>query len=209
MRHALALGLCLLWTGAALAGGAVDDDCASAKQTDSWCDAHQVGYVASVLIPSKRLWETLDAHGHELELDSFTCSSCREAIESDGFCEEDRIGFVGGLAYFSRLTYELARGEIRDPASIPCSVCRVNAETHGWCDEHGVGMVGNVAIQDREGYEQIERALRILRAAIEVAGRCEHCAVAMVTDTECPRCRISYRDGVAVPEHAHPEPEED
>ena len=178
--------------------------CITAKDTNGWCEAHGVGYVASVRIRSKMLYETLDAHGHTLDLDTFHCASCRKAIESNGFCEQHRIGFVGRQVYFSRLTYELARGESRDTARIECRVCRRNTESHGWCERCKVGMVGKIAIEDRQAYERVSRAIEILSAASEAAERCEYCAVAMVTDTRCPRCKIAYKDGKPLPSPNRP-----
>lgn len=178
--------------------------CAAARSTHGWCQAHARGYVAAVEIRSRLLYEALDAHGHTLDLGTFQCASCKQAIASDGFCEEHRIGFVRKQAYFSRLTYELARGEHRDPASITCPVCRKNAESLGWCEKHGVGMVGSVAIRDRQAYERAAGAVGIVKAASEMAERCEHCAMAMVTDTQCPVHRIAYKDGKPVDPQAPP-----
>src|SRR5262245_31748524 len=81
--------------------------CQSAKLDNGRCDRHELGYVASIPIRSRMLYETLDAHGHTLDPNAFVCEMCREAIRSDGFCERDRIGFVNTQAYFSRLSYEL------------------------------------------------------------------------------------------------------
>jgi hypothetical protein len=178
--------------------------CATAKATHGWCEAHARGYVAAVEIRSRHLYDTLDAHGHTLDLGTFQCASCKQAIASDGFCEEHRIGFVGRQAYFSRLTYELARGEPREPSSISCRACRKNARSLGWCDKHGVGMVGSVAVKDRLAYDHAAKAVGILKEASEAAKRCEHCAMAMVTDTQCPFHRITYKDGKPVPAPAVP-----
>ena len=169
--------------------------CATAKLENGWCEAHGRGYVASIEIRSKLVYETLDAHGHTLDLSTFQCAACQKAIASDGFCEDHRVGFVNRQVYFSRLTYELARGQTRDPATLTCPVCRKNAESRGWCEKCGLGMVGRVAMKDRQGYEHAARAAEILQAATQAAQRCEWCAVAMITDTQCPLCKIIYKDG--------------
>lgn len=178
--------------------------CAAAKTTHGWCEAHALGYVAAVEVRSRLLYDALDAHGHTLDLDTFQCASCKKAIASDGFCEEHRVGFVDRQGYFSRLTYELARGENRDPSSISCRACRKNSGSLGWCEKHGVGMVGSVAIKDRQAYDHAAKAVDILETANQAAKRCEHCAVAMVTDTQCPVCRITYKDGKPIPSPAGP-----
>ena len=172
--------------------------CATALVTNGWCERHEVGYVAGVVIKSKMLYETLDAHGHVLDLTTFVCPMCRKAIETDGFCEDHKIGFVAKQAYFSRLTYELARGKPVDPAMIPCAACRSNTKSHGWCEKHKVGMAGRVAITDHDAYLRTLKAIGILEIANKMAARCEGCAVAIVTNSFCPNHRIRYRDGKAL-----------
>lgn len=187
-----------------LAGGATiaaDTGCVceTAGQQDAWCEEHQVGYLASIPIPSSWLFETMDAHGHDLDLDSFDCDICRQAIRTDGFCAEHRVGFVKGKVYFSRLTHVVAQGQRTSVAGIECPVCRQNSADVGWCETHGVGMIGNVVIRNRRDFEDAAEAVRILRLAITAAERCRHCAAAIVTDTTCPVCRIRYSGGAPVP----------
>ncbi len=197
MKKILAILVLMISAGAIAATVIAPCTCAVAKATNGWCDRHALGYVANVEIRSKVLYETLDAHGHVLDLSTFACPSCRNAIESEGFCEEHRVGFVHGLAYFSRLTYELARAETSDTNKITCRICRKNAETHGWCPKCKLGRVGHFAIRDERAYQHVAKAVDILVAANEAVARCEMCAVAMVTDTTCPLCRITYKDGRA------------
>jgi len=178
--------------------------CAEARLTDGWCGAHLVGYVAMVRIPSRLVYDALDAHGHDLDLGTFTCPACRKAIEMDGYCDEHRTGFVRRQAYFSRLTYEMARGARVDPARLDCAACRRYAASLGWCARDGRGMIGVVAIRDRAAYDRAAASVAVVRAAAGTVARCEGCAVAMVTDTECWRCRITYRDGVPQPPTAPP-----
>ena len=190
----------VLLVPAAWAAGDAADPCAEARHANGWCEATDTGYVGGLPLRSKMLWETMDAHGHELDLTTFQCTNCKQAIRTGGFCELHRIGFVHDLAYFSRLTYELARGEAIDPAKLDCPVCRRNAATHGWCDEHRVGLAGDIAIRDRAAWERVAAELELLERASATAERCEYCAVAMVTDTRCPFCRVEYRDGRELPE---------
>lgn len=196
----LALAAVLVLAAASAGANAVDPDCAEAWRIDGWCEARGAGYVAGVVIPSRLLYETLDAHGHVLDLDTFTCPSCRKAIDTDGFCEEHRIGFVKKLAYFSRLTYEIGRGERVLPKDFRCADCRRHAEAgSGWCAKHRTGMVGSAAIRDRAAYDRAAAAVAVLKSAVGMLPRCEHCAVAMVTDTECWDHRITYQGGKPVP----------
>jgi len=199
---ALILSLASLSAGAAETATACT--CVAAKETNGWCDLHATGYVASVPIRSKMLYETLDAHGHDVDLSTFRCDSCKRAIANEGFCEEHRVGFVSRQAYFSRLTHELARGERKDPEKMRCQTCRSHAETHGWCETCHVGMLGRVAAKDRQGYERAVRAIEVLQEANKAAERCEYCAAAIVTDTECPMCRVTYKDGKPLPAASPP-----
>ena len=177
------------------AGTTAPCTCAAAKPINGWCEAHAVGYVGDIPIKSKELFEALDAHGHEIDFGSLACPSCKSASATGGFCDQHHIGFVGRLAYFSRLTYELARGERVDPAKIKCPTCRKNAESHGWCAKDKLGRIGHVAIADQAAYRRAEHAIEIVMLAVAAAPRCDMCAAAIVLDTECPICRITYKDG--------------
>ena len=115
--------------GSGLGADAPPCTCEVARNKDGWCERHQVGYVGGILIRSKPVFETLDAHGHVVDLSTFRCEECRKAIQTDGYCESDSVGFVNKLAYFSRLNYELARGERTPRASITCRTCLKNAES--------------------------------------------------------------------------------
>ena len=169
--------------------------CEAARRESTWCDACGVGYVATIKIPSRMMFDVLDYHGHDIDPTIMTCASCRKAIKTDGFCEACRIGYVREQAYFSVLTYRLAKGVPTDPARITCSVCRGNLSIGGWCDACKLGMVGNVSIGDRAAFDQAYGEFRRLLLAISHLDGCESCAVARFTNGMCPWCRISYRDG--------------
>ena len=184
-----------------LFGGAAESvtpgrcSCAQALENGGWCDVHEIGFIGSVEVDSRLLFDALDAHGHTVDPATFDCPSCREAIATAGFCATHRIGFFEGKAYFSRLSYSLARGRRLVPAAVECPTCRRHMAARGWCATCGVGMVGNVAIHDRRDFDEVDRALSIVESANRVAARCEHCAMAMVTDTQCPVCGIRYEGG--------------
>lgn len=164
-----------------------------------WCERHGIGYVGSVKIRSWLLYEIMDAHGHTLDFSNLQCPECRKAMTTDGYCEEHKIGFVAKKAYFSRLTFELARAEKRDLLKISCPVCWRNASDRGWCETHQVGMVGDRAILGRERWDHVAKAIGILEIAEKMSEQCEQCAMAIVTDARCPYHRITYKDGHPVP----------
>ena len=89
--------------------------CAAELLRNGWCEACGEGYVAERRIPSRALYDALDAHGHDIDAAGLPCSTCREAVQADGFCAAHQRGFVGGRAYLSRLAYHLARHE---PAAV-------------------------------------------------------------------------------------------
>lgn len=172
--------------------------CATTRATNGWCPLHEFGYVGGVKVTSRWLYEFVDAHGHELDLSTFTCPTCKIAIATNGFCETHHLGFVDKLAYYSRLTYELGKAELRPDGTISCARCRKNAETHGWCAKSAVGMVGPFAIRDRREFDRAVAALDLFVVADEAARRCRYCAGAIMTNSECPACRIAYKDGKVV-----------
>ncbi len=185
----------LVFLGTVATAGFPECKCADAKLKGGWCPACKVGYLASIRIESKLLYEELDAHGHDIDPASIKCPTCRKAIETNGYCESCRMGFVGKQAYLSRLAYHLAKGRATDPSKILCPVCKKNAEKYGWCDACKTGMVANVAITDRPDFDIAVKAYELVALAAQTAKRCEMCAVAMIYDSRCYDCKISYKDG--------------
>ena len=56
-------------------------------------------------------------------------------------------------------------------------------------------MVGDLSILGRERWDHVAKAIGILETAEKTSARCEHCAMAIVTDSRCPFHRITYKDG--------------
>jgi hypothetical protein len=218
MTIPLAALLALILSGPAPAPIGGDCTCAAARLANGWCDPCAIGYVASVEVRSKMLYEFLDAHGHDIKPASIECGSCQAALETDGFCERCRWGFVDKKLYFSRLTYQLARGEVKDVSKLTCRACAKNAakaklplDPHRWCEQCKVGMVGNVAFKEKKDFEAASRELDRLLRAVRATQRCEQCAVALMQDATCLACGITYKNGTntqsppPVP-HKHPHP---
>ena len=193
-----------------LAAAPIDDPCtcAAARKANGWCDRCEIGYVASIEVRSSILFETLDAHGHEIDPESASlqsCPGCVVALKNDGYCPQTRCGFVGKLAYFSRLTYLLAKGERTDLSRITCTVCTANAADttlpvhgRGWCDECKVGLIGNVAFRDPKMFKAAAKEYERLLKAIKTSERCGTCGAAQFYGRRCPICRISYTTGEPV-----------
>ena len=172
-------------------------DCLLEAERGGWCETCSAGSLAAMRIESRMLFEALDAHGHEVDPESFDCAGCSLAVTTGGYCEECNRGFVEGQAYLSPLSYHLARGDVIVPSELRCDLCRENAESLGWCSDCARGVVGNIAIGDPLEHAIVAEKVRILRRAMALAGDCEICAAAMVVDGTCSRCRIDYRDGEA------------
>lgn len=155
-----------------------------------WCRKCNVGHLAGIKIESAMLFETLDPHGHDIDVNTLHCQHCIAAVAVDGFCQSCGIGFKGKQAYFTPLTWGLARGAaMRDHSCQACASLTGNA---GWCERCSRGIVGNIQIDDREIYEPTATELHVLRSAIARVSACELCACAMVVHRTCPNCRISY-----------------
>jgi len=195
---AIALSAGLILCGAAGALAEADCTCATAKVKGGWCTACKVGFLAGVKIESWMMFETLDAHGHDIDPAVYGCATCKKARETDGYCDSCHIGFVRKMGYFSRLTYHLAKGQAQDVSKISCPTCRKHAEKYGWCDSCKAGMVGNVMIKDVKDYEHASKAFQRLLSAIPMLRQCESCAVAFMCDGFCPKCNIDYKDGKKV-----------
>ncbi len=165
------------------------------RATDGWCASCGLGFVADVPIASKLVFDALDAHGHELERAALACDTCREAYTAGGFCEACNIGWVASQAYFSQLSFQIARGE-RDPRD-DCPRCNELRGEHGWCATCEHGWIGNIRIADRGDFELGQAAYAGLLTALDDVERCELCAAARVARGVCPACRVSYQSGEA------------
>ncbi len=203
MRMVLAGLLSVALQGVAAAHPTPPFACAMASTSNGWCDGCRTGYLATVEIRSAKLFESLDANGHNVtDPASMDCVVCRDAFPRNGYCGDCRIGFVGGHAFFTRLTYLLARGETRDTSTISCTSCsRAAADTTlpledvRWCDLCGHGMVGNVVFRDTFEYAAARKRFERLLRAVRESERCEDCAMALFHGGACRRCDITFKNG--------------
>lgn len=194
--------LCCALFACALAHPVHESDecvCKQGRTANVWCGPCHVGYLASVPVRSKRLYEDIDPHGHDVDPSSLQCPTCIKGHADGGYCKPCHTGFVDGKAYYCELTYLLARGTPQDPDQIDCDACRENAKTSGWCGKCRAGFVGNTRFDDRDLHKRATTQFHRLLAAIQHASRCESCASAMMVDAQCPKCRIDYRDGKPLP----------
>jgi hypothetical protein len=170
--------------------------CEEARRTNGWCKAANAGYVASVEIRSRYLYEALDTHGHRIVRTAVTCETCRKALETDDYCPGHRMGYVGGRAFMSAITYQLARARKIDPATITCPICREHTQEIGWCEKDQVGLAGYFAVSDRKQFAELAQAYAILLEAVETLPKCETCAAAIITNGYCTTHRLWYQSGL-------------
>jgi hypothetical protein len=180
-----------------------DCTCPSASLHNAWCRRCNTGYIAGHQVQSALLFETVDPHGHEIDVSAMECESCKRATVSRGYCTACNVGFVDGMAYFTRLTYGLAQGVPVQVDSLECVRCRSFMDSTGWCDVCDRGVVGNVVLIDRTTYESTAREYRTLLLAIDRGTQCELCACAMVVHRTCPKCLISYESTESAPLTTH------
>lgn len=175
--------------------------CDANRIEGGWCEKCDVGYCAGLRFTSRKLAETIDFHGHQVVAERTACPECRKLIQAGGYCESCRMGFVQRRGYFSRVCYQLAKGkpihlkrvENNDGDS---DVGRNNCcPEDGWCDKCKRGVAGNRLYTDKPDYELTVRSVAVLKRAIETSARCETCAEAMIADSRCSVCRITYKDG--------------
>ena len=168
------------------------------KLKGGWCSTCETGYLAGVRINSEFLFEVLDAHGHNIDPSAIRCAICKEARKSNSFCDACRRGWIDNKVYMSRLTYHLTKGEARALSDIKCAICKEGAARGGWCEKCRVGMVGNVAIKDKTDFDHAVEAYRRLLVAVRLSSRCEMCAVALMSDGRCTKCKKTYKNGEVV-----------
>jgi len=171
------------------------DPCEAAKRINGWCEAVNAGYVASVEVRSRFLYEVLDTHGHDIDPVGMKCETCRNALQNDGYCPAHKMGYVHGEAFLSPLTYYLARARKIEPSTVSCRVCRRHTRGIGWCEKDRVGIAGYFALDDRQEFSALERAYEILLAAVEKSSECETCAGAMIADGYCAIHHLKYEGG--------------
>ncbi len=191
------------------AGGAGECSCSVARQEHRWCAHCEVGYVAGQPVPSRSLFEALDAHGHDIDPTKIRCESCQKALSTDGFCDKCCFGFNGGLLYFSPLSWCVAKGTPRGvaesrpktpsqpqskPAKGPCSVEHVGLpKDTQFCESCGEGIVGNVVFTEAHLFDIARDELRCLRLSVARLEECEICAIAQFLRSRCRQCDHDFR----------------
>lgn len=167
--------------------------CAKVVKTgEGFCCGH--GKAFGVELTSKKLYKSLA--GVELAADDIKCGGCKKAMKADGRCDHCNVAMAHGHAYHSPVAYALARGKVMSNTNAAhCAGCKTALASNGSCTACKVGFVAGRMFADGSLLDAAKDAYATLVKAAEVAGKCEACAVAMVTDGECSHCKVKFKDG--------------
>lgn len=168
-------------------------------QTVSWCKACDGGVAFGHSIKSKELVAALA--GHQMKEKGIKCSGCKTAFKNSGDCKHCKVGFRQGLEFHSPVSLALAKGELIDSEKINCPRCKTIAEKGvGECTGCKVGVVAGLMFHGKDDYRNARKANTTLAKAIKTSGKCQGCAVAMVSDGTCQGCNVSFKNGKKVVE---------
>ncbi|MCH9034554.1 MAG: hypothetical protein IID42_08625 [Planctomycetes bacterium] len=152
-----------------------------------------------VQLTSQKLYDALAGRTvTSAEAGKCPCSDCKKASSGKGGC--DRCQFTGGKLYSSGVAYALAKGQPMPAelvAACPkrCDQCKIAHKANGRCDKCGVGFVADRMFEKEADYKAALEAYKTLKKAATTAKKCEHCAVAMVTDGSCTKCKVKFENG--------------
>ena len=175
----------------AMAGGCKGCDLV-AKKGEGFCCGK--GQIHGVELTSRNLYDALA--GQKLEADKIKCAGCKYAAKNNGVCSHCRVGVAGDKLYHSLLSHKLAKGQpITARMASLCGGCKTAYKDHGRCTGCSVGFVSHRMFKDQADYDAALAARKTILAAAAMSKKCETCAVAMVTDGKCTKCKLSFKDG--------------
>lgn len=166
------------------------------KDGSGWCSPCKEGAVHGVAIKSGKLYQALC--GVEVKDKSkMKCGGCKIAHEKNGKCDYCNVTFHDGKYYRSPIAVVLASGKAVDAKAVKCGGCKKAAHSKkgGFCSPCGAGHVGGMVFMGAKLFEKAVLAMNTLMDSAGVAGKCESCAVAMVTNGKCDQCKVEFKDG--------------
>lgn len=192
---------------AALAAGflfavpaSADEKCTCSKAKTKnvvWCPKCKHGMFFGLETKSQKLTETLAGQPAPKSKTDIKCKECLKAIENDGTCSHCHLAYTGGNMYKSIPAFTLAKGTRADPASIKCADCKkaIESKKDAFCKTCNAGIVGGRIFKTHESFGKAEESMKLIKLAVATAEKCESCAVAMMTDGECSKCKVTFKDG--------------
>ncbi len=162
-----------------------------------WCDACSGGAMFGVPIKSAKLYKSLE--GAEVKDQSkVTCPGCKTALTKNGSCSHCRVAFNDGKVYHAVVSYTLSKGAKVDAQGLKCGGCAKALKKDNFCSACDGGFVGGLAFHGKKLFDQAKEAMGVLKVAAKSASKCEVCAVAMVTDGQCDKCKVQFKGGKKV-----------
>lgn len=155
------------------------------------------GTVFDLEVTKQSLYDLLI--GEKVKADDLTCPSCKEAFNTDGVCTKCKLGFVKGRMYRSPYAYTMAKGEPYDPSKYTaCKDVAGALAKNDFCADCGYGFVAHRAFKGVEDHHWAVVAYDTIKRAIARSQICETCGTAILTNGNCPKCKIAYRQQRAI-----------
>lgn len=195
MLFTVGVAAVLVANAPALAGGC--KGCAKvAKASDGFCCGK--GKAFGVDLTSKQLHAALV--GYAVEADKIRCPGCKVAMKTSGSCDYCKVIAADGKFYRSHVAAVLAKGspvteELIAACPQRCEGCKVAFKNGGKCEKCGVGFVAGRMFTGKDLYTAAQHAFKTLTKAASLAKDCEACAVAMVTNGTCEKCKVRFENG--------------
>lgn len=206
-RFGIGLGLLAL-AAVAIPTFAIDDKagdkkeakctCAEIKKAGcGWCDACHSGMSCGKELKSETVYKTVAGVDAPKDM---KCKGCAKAAKESGTCEHCHVSFAAGRMYTSPAAYTVASGAKVDAKDVKCADCRKMIESHtdGFCDKCGAGLVHGMVFKGKAAYEKAVQAMDLLAQAVAASAKCEGCAMGMLTDGKCDKCKVSFKNGKPV-----------
>ena len=167
-----------------------------AKHGRGFCNACEKGKAFGVDLTSKGLYDALA--GSAINKDKLKCPGCKEAAKTNGTCAHCKVTAANGKFYHSPVASVLARGtRVSAEKAASCSGCKTAHSEDGFCTGCSAGFVGGRMFKGEENYKAAIAAYNTLTKAASAVKKCEACAIAMVTDGTCEKCKVSFKAGKA------------
>lgn len=183
-----------------VSAGGDDCQCKAIKASgQGWCDACGGGVMFGVPIKSAKLYKSLEG-AKVKDQSKVTCSGCKTALKDNGSCSHCRVAFNDGKVYHAVVSHTLSKGAKADAKGIKCPACvkTLKEGKDNFCAACDGGFVGGLAFHGKKLFDQAKEAMGVLKVAAKSASGCEACAVAMVTDGKCDKCKVQFKAGKKV-----------
>lgn len=172
--------------------------CTANAKTDGWCDKCKVGYYDGVKLTFRPAYDVLQPVAADKLAEK--CAGCKKAAASNGTCDQCHIRFIDKQGYKSWVAVHFAGAERFDAEKSKCDDCKRSKAAYRSCRACGANVIGNRSFKDVKAFEAALPARMALQSAS--ATKCEGCAVAVLTNGKCEKCKLEYANGQPTAEGA-------